>query len=124
MRAYSQLPGQFPGAENLNASPAAVCEPRMSQRRLVYLRAVVEGVERRQVHGQVACGMAGVVKAAFWNSPDQGHLAAFETDADRTAGTGRLALAAASRRLAVAAGFALAEPLAAVLGSGAGFQIV
>jgi hypothetical protein len=49
-----------------------------------------------------------IVKPALWNAPDQGHLTAFETDADRASGPGRLALAATPAGFAVAAGFALA----------------
>jgi hypothetical protein len=51
-------------------------------------------------------------------------LAAFKSDANGTARTGRLAFAAATAGLAVAAGFALAEAFAAVLGTGAWFEIV
>ena len=68
--------------------------------------------------------MAGVVEAALGNAADQRHLAAFKADADRTAGTGGLAFAAAPAGFAVAAGFALAQPFAAVLGAGTGFKIV
>ena len=68
--------------------------------------------------------MTGVVEAAFGNAADEWHLAAFEANADGTAGTGGLALAAAPAGFAVATGFALAKPLAAVLGSGTRFEIV
>src|SRR2546428_3731929 len=39
---------------------------------------------RSEVHRQVTGGMAGIVETAFGNAPDQGHLAAFEADADRS----------------------------------------
>ena len=68
--------------------------------------------------------MAGVVEAAFRDAADEGHLAAFEADADRAAGPGGLAFAAAPAGLAVAAGFALSEPFAPVPGAGPGFEIV
>jgi hypothetical protein len=68
--------------------------------------------------------MACVVKAALGNAPDQGHLAAFKAGADRTAGSGRLALAATSAGLTVAAGFTLAQPFATVPGAGTRFKVV
>jgi hypothetical protein len=52
--------------------------------------------------------MACVVEAALGNTSDQGHLATLETDADRAARPGGLALASAPAGFAVATGFALA----------------
>jgi hypothetical protein len=51
-------------------------------------------------------------------------LAAFKSNANRTAGTGCLPLAAATAGFAVAAGFTLAQPLAAVPGTRTRFEIV
>jgi hypothetical protein len=62
--------------------------------------------------------VAGVIKSALGDAPNQGHLAAFETDADGTAGPGCLAFAAASAGFSMAAGFTLAETFTPVLGSG------
>ena len=61
---------------------------------------------------------------ALGNAADERHLAAFKADANRAAGAGGLALAATAAGFAMAAGFTLAEPLAAMLGTGTGFQIV
>ena len=69
-------------------------------------------------------GEAGVIKAALGNAANQRHLAAFKPNANRTAGTGCLALSAASAGLAVAAGFPLAEAFAAMLGTRTRFEIV
>ena len=74
--------------------------------------------------GRYCDGMAGVVKSALGNAPDQGHLPTFETNPNRAAGPGRLALAAAPAGLAVAAGFALAQSLATVPGAGTRFKIM
>ena len=49
---------------------------------------------------------------------------AFKADADRASGAGGLAFAAPAAGLAVAAGFALAEPLAAMFGARPRFKIV
>ncbi len=105
-------------------SPRPLARPALAQCRLVHPRAVVERVQRFEIHRHVAGGVAGVVETALGNAPDQRHLAAFEADADGTAGTGGLALAAATAGLAVTAGFALAQPFAAVLGAGTRFKIV
>src|SRR5204863_4714155 len=83
----------------------------------VHLFAVLEDIQRLEIDRNVSRGVARVVEAALRYATDEGHLAAFETDTDRAARTRRLAFASAACRLAVAAGFALSEPLAAVLGS-------
>ena len=105
-------------------APAAIGQAGAAQGRFIHARAVIEAVEGLQVHRQIAGGMAGVVESALGNAANQGHLAALETDANGAARTGGLALAAAPAGLAVAAGFTLAQPLAAVLGAGTGFEIV
>jgi hypothetical protein len=51
-------------------------------------------------------------------------LAAFKSDANRAAGTGRLPLATATAGFAVAAGFTLAQPFVAVPGTRTRFEIV
>jgi hypothetical protein len=68
--------------------------------------------------------MARVVKTALRDAPDQRHLAAFKADADRTAGARGLAFATTAAGFAVAAGFTLAEALAAVFGAGTRLKIV
>jgi hypothetical protein len=108
MRTYRKLSGQFPGPEDLDAFPSAIRQPRALQGRFVHMRAILEAVECFQIHRQVLRSMARVVEAALGNTPDQGHLAAFEANANRTARPGGLALAAAPAGFAVATGFALA----------------
>src|ERR1035437_4663570 len=124
MDAYGEFPAQFALAEDFDARPAAVGKPGGPQRWFVHPRAVVEMIEVAHVHGNVTRGVARVVEAALRNAADQRHLAAFKADAYRTARTRGLAFPAAAAGFAVAAGFALAKPLAAVLGAGAGFEIV
>jgi hypothetical protein len=68
--------------------------------------------------------MTRVVEAPLGDTPNQRHLAAFEADADGTAGTGGLTFSAATAGLAMPAGFALAQTFAPMFGAGAGFQIV
>ena len=60
----------------------------------------------------------------FGNAADQRHLATFKPDPDGAARPSGLAFATATAGLAVAAGFALPKPLAAVLGTGTWFEIV
>jgi hypothetical protein len=81
-------------------------------------------VEHIQIDGDVPHGELLVVEAAFGDATNQRHLAAFKSDANGTAGTGRLPFAAAAAGFAVAAGFTLAEAFAAVFGAGAWFKIV
>jgi hypothetical protein len=66
--------------------------------------------------------MLGIIETALGNAANQRHLAAFETDADGASRTGRLSLAPAAGRLAVAAGLTLAETLAAMPGTGSWFE--
>jgi hypothetical protein len=61
--------------------------------------------------------MPGVVEPALGNTANQGHLTAFEPNPDGTAGAGGLSLAAASAGFAMTAGFTLAKPFSAMLGS-------
>jgi len=68
--------------------------------------------------------MTGVVEAPFRDAPNQGHLSAFESNTNGTAGTGGLAFATAAAGFAVATGFALAQPLAPMPGTRTRFEIV
>ena len=124
MSADGQFPGQLSAAKNFDASRAAISETRALELCGVNSRAIFETIEQLQVHRQITNGVTGVIEAAFGNAADERHLAAFEANPDRAAGAGGLALAAAPAGFAVAAGFALAKPLAAVLGSGTRFEIV
>ena len=124
MRPDRQLARQFAVAQDFDPLFPAVGQAQAAQGRLIHRRAVLKVVERLQIDRNVAHGKAGVVKAPFWHAADQGHLAAFKSNPNRTARAGCLALAAAPAGLAVAAGFALAQPLAPMLGAGTRFKIV
>src|SRR5713101_4398146 len=124
MRAEVQLFRQLAVAQNLDALPAAVRQASPLQRFDIDARALVEPVQRLQIHRRVARGVTRIVETAFGEAADERHLTAFETDADRAAGAGRLPLAAATGGFAVAAGFALAEPFAAMLGARTRSQIM
>jgi hypothetical protein len=65
-----------------------------------------------------------IIKTAFWNTADERHLAAFKTNADRTAGTRSLAFAAATGSFSVTAGFTLTQTLGAMFRAGTRFKIV
>src|SRR5581483_11871541 len=111
-------------SENLDTVGTAIRQANRAQRGFINPSAVVKLIERIQIYRDIARAVARVVKPALGNAPDQRHLTAFEPDANRTAGAGGLALAAASAGFAVAGGFALAETLAAVFGPGSWFEIV
>src|SRR5882757_9269706 len=110
--------------ENLDSRHRTIGQTRAAQGRFVHSSAIVEAVQGFEINGHVKGGVPGIVEPALGNTADERHLAAFEADADRTTGAGSLALATASAGLAVAARFTLAEAFTAVLGTGAGFQIV
>jgi hypothetical protein len=119
-----KLSGDLTSAEDLDAGTGPIGQADAAQRRFVHASAIFEDVERFHVDRDVGGSVAGIVKTALGDAADERHLAAFETDADGTAGTGGLALATAAAGFSMTAGFALAEPLAAVLGPGTGFKIV
>jgi hypothetical protein len=96
----------------------------LAQCRFIDCCAVLKAVERFQIDWDVADGEPGIAKAAFGDAPNQGHLPAFKPNANRTAGSGCLALSTASAGFAVTAGFTLAEAFAAVLGTRARLEIV
>jgi hypothetical protein len=121
IRGDSQFFGKFAVAKDFNPIGAAVGQTDGAQSGFIHAGAIVKFVQIADVDGDVLGGKTGVVKTALGDAADERHLAAFETNADAAAGTSGLALATATGGFAVTAGFALAEPLAAVLGAGTGF---
>src|SRR5262249_60619934 len=121
--ADGQFASQFPVAQNLDAIGPPIGQTGLAQHLDVHAGSILELVERLDIHRQVVSTVASVVETSFRNAPDQRHLTALEADADRTARTGRLPFPTAPAGLAVSAGFALAQPLAAVLGAGTRRQI-
>jgi hypothetical protein len=118
-----ELPGQFALAKDFDAE-RAVGEAGATERLFVNARAVLEHVKGVEVDRQVTSGVAGIVKAALGNTADEGHLAAFKSDANGAAGPGGLAFATATAGFAMAAGLALTEAFATVPGAGPGFEIM
>src|SRR5262249_13410126 len=114
MCAHRQFFGDLAVSENFYSVTAAFRQAPVAQRRFVHSGAVVECVEGLDIHRNVVRPVPRVVESAFGNAANERHLAAFETDADRAAGTGCLAFTPAAAGLAMAAGFALTQPLAAV----------
>src|SRR5436190_13201063 len=102
----------------------AIRQTPVTQRRFIHTRAVVERIERFDVHRDIIGRVTCVIETAFGNATDERHLAAFEPDADGAAGTRGLAFATAAAGLAMAAGFALAQPFAAVSRPGTRFECV
>src|SRR6266478_5411380 len=124
MSAHGKLASQFTISKNLDSFDPAIGQPCGSQGRFVHPRAVFKAVQQLKIDGQIFSGMPGVVEAPFWDTTDQRHLSTFEPDTNGTARSGRLALAAAPAGFAVAARFALAQPLAPMPGTGTRFDIV
>jgi hypothetical protein len=124
MGANRQFLGQVPVSEDFDAIGWPIGQAGFTQGFDVDARSLVELIEGFQIDRDIAGGVAGIVKAAFGDAADQGHLAAFEADADRASRAGGLAFAAAPAGLAMSAGLTLAKPFAPVLGAGPGFEIV
>src|SRR5436190_24254338 len=121
MRADSQLAGKIAVAQNFDSFDRAICQAGISKSRFVHASALIELVKGVKIHRNVIGRMAGIVEAAFGDTANQGHLAAFEADADRASRAGRLTFAAAAAGFAMPAGLALTEAFAAVFGARARF---
>ena len=119
-----QLFGQFARAQNFDTGGLAIGQTHRAQRHFINAGAIFKSFQITQIHRAVTNCETGVVKSALGDAADERHLTAFKADADRAAGTGRLAFATATAGFAMAAGFALAKPLGAVFGAGTGFKIV
>ena len=124
MRANSQFPRQLASPEDFDPFEAAIGQACTAQSGCIHSGTVLEFIQRFQIHRDVSDGMPRVIESTFGDAADERHLAAFKADTDGTARASGLAFATASARFAMAAGFALAEPLAAMLGSGSGFKVV
>jgi len=124
MRGNVQFSRQLAVTENLVAFAAAIGKAGFAQRRFIDASAVIKLVQVLNIDRQITSGMARVVEAALGNAADERHLPTLEANADRAAGSRGLAFAASAAGFSVAAGFALAEPLAPMLGSRTRFEIM
>jgi hypothetical protein len=124
VRAHGQLLSKFTVTQDFDPVTAAISQAGFPQGRGIDPRAVIEAVQRFQVHRDITGAMAGIVETSFWNTSDEWHLTAFEADPDGTAGAGGLAFAATAAGLAVPTGFTLAKTLSAMLCAGTGSKIV
>ena len=124
MCADSQLAGEFAITEDFHAAGRPIGQAGTAQSGLIDSCPVFKLIEGIEVHGDVASRMTRVIESALGNTANERHLSAFKADSNRTAGAGGLAFTAAAAGLAMAAGFALAKALAAMLGTGTRFKIV
>src|SRR5579862_1389716 len=113
--------GDFAVAENLDAVEASANEVLLAKTLFIHRGALVELGERAEIHQRVARLERGIVEAALGQAADEGHLAAFEPEADAAAGTGFLAFVSLAARLAVAGALSAAETLDPVFRAGARF---
>ncbi len=124
MRADGELPSQFPAAEDFDACARTIRQPCASQGLQVNARAISKMVEGFKVDWQIALCMTRIVESALGDASYQRHLPTFKANADRTARTGGLALAAPATGLAVAAAFTLAQSFATMPGARTRLEIV
>src|SRR5262249_38153562 len=101
MSAHAELLGQVAITEDLNPIGAAIRQSNASQCRFINHGTVIEPVQCLQVNRQVMRAVTRIVESTLRDAADQRHLAALESDPDRTAGPGRLAFAAPAAGLAV-----------------------
>src|SRR4051812_37868358 len=80
-----------------------VSKPCLAQHLRIDTGAVIEAVQRFEVHRNVTRRVAGIVKAALGDASDERHLSALEADANGTAGAGCLPLATAAGSFPVTA---------------------
>lgn len=111
-------------AEDLDSSSATVGQTESFNSIRVHLCAIFELIQRIEVDREVTNRMPRVIEAALGNTANEGHLAAFKSNADGTARAGGLAFATAAARFAMSAGLALAQTFAAMLGAWTRFEIV
>src|SRR5262245_9136867 len=121
MGADGQFLRQLAITENLDQGAAAIGQTRFAHRLDIHTRAIFKLIKRLQIYGKITRAKTGIVKTAFGNAPNERHLSALKSNANRTARAGRLALATPTAGFAVSAGFALAQAFAPVLGTGARF---
>jgi len=124
MSADGELFGKLAVAQDLYIIAVTAGQTGSAHRLFIDPGTLLEAIEGFQVDGQITNSVAGIIEAALGDAADQRHLAAFEANADGTAGASRLAFAAATAGFAVTAGFALAEALAPVFCAGTRFKIV
>ena len=119
-----ELAGEIAVGKNFDTVVFAADELCLEERRFVDGGAILEPVEIGEIDDGVFFFEGGVVEAALGQAADEGHLAAFESEADRAAGAGFLAFVPLAGGLAFAGAFAVAEALGAMLGAGTGFESV
>src|SRR2546427_6294646 len=70
--AHREFARQIAVTKNFNSRGTPIGQAGAAQGRFVHPSAFVETIQRLKVHRQIPSRMAGVVKAALGNSPDQG----------------------------------------------------
>src|ERR1051326_1932520 len=124
MRADGNLTGQFAIPEDFHAAGRTIREAGFADSGFIHAGTIFQLVEVFKIDRDITCRVTRIIESALWNTADEGHLPAFEADSDRTARARGLPFATATAGLAVAAGFALTEPFAAMLRAGTRFKIV
>src|SRR5947208_16798553 len=74
---------------------------RFAQQLFAYNCAGLEFIEIVKIHNGVVLVERGVVKSAFWQSPDQRHLSTFKPETNASAGTRFLPFVAFTARFSV-----------------------
>jgi hypothetical protein len=124
MSAHGQLARQFAITQNFDSTGGTIGKARAAECRFIYACAIVELIQRIQIHRDVTGRVTRIIETALGDAANERHLSAFKANSNRTAGARRLPFAAAPTGLAMATGFALAEPFPAMLGTRTRSKIV
>src|SRR4051812_14657848 len=109
---------QFAVAQNLQPVPVSSDHLLLPKKLFVDNRAFLERRQVVEIHDRVILVERGAVKSALRQTPDERHLAAFESEPDAAARARLLALVTLAAGLAVAGAFAATEAFHPVLRAG------
>lgn len=120
-----ELEGKFTRAENLDEIAVAAHQTRFTQCGFIDHRTILEGcVEFTNVHDFEDVLELFVVKALLWQTAMHWHLTTFKAGTDATTCAGHLTFVAFAGGFTVTGAFATADALAALFGTGAGFDVL
>jgi hypothetical protein len=111
-------------AKNFYACKMTADEIRLAQQLFVYDRASFKCIEVAHVHNRVTLVKCRIVESAFWQSPNQRHLPAFESKPDTSAGARLLALGPLAAAFSMSRTLAAPEAFYTMAGAGTRSQIM
>src|SRR6266699_2000149 len=102
---------QLPVAKDFYPGKMATDEVRFAQQLFVHSCPGLKSIKILKVHDRVVLMKGGIVEPALWQSPDQRHLPAFESEPDAAARTRFLSLMTLAACLSMPGTFTATKPL-------------